>query len=64
MNTIDSIAGTLVEMRLIVEGAVSIFEKVKDTHSDDFSLIGEALYILRARLCDCLVECQESGKSV
>lgn len=64
MNTIDTISGNLAEMRLITEGAISIFEKSPVPNVDVYGLIGEALYVLRTRVCDCLNECQESEKSV
>ena len=64
MNTIDIIAGTLAEMCLIMEGAVSIFEKKPAPEVDAYNLIGEALYLLRDKVSDCLNACQISGKSM
>ena len=58
-NLIDTISGSLAEALLIVEGAVAIFEKKKDTDSDSYSLIGEALYMMRERISDCLKSCQK-----
>ena len=63
-NTVDSIGGKLAEMRLIVEGAVSLFEKSPTPNADDYSLIGEAFYLLRDQISDCLTECQKSEKTV
>ena len=60
MNSIDKISGNLAEMRLIAEGAISIFEKSPTPNVDAYGLIGEALYLLRDRIGDCLSECQES----
>lgn len=51
----DSICGNLAEMRLVVEGAISIFEKGMP-NQDDYSLIGEALYLLREKASECLSE--------
>lgn len=56
--TMDTIIGSLAEMRLIVEGAVSIYEKGNGADSDSYSLIGEALYMMRERISACLEACQ------
>lgn len=56
--TMDTISGNLAEMRLIVEGAVSFFEKENCANSDFYSLIGEALYMMRERIIECLEACQ------
>ena len=56
MNSIDKISGNLAEMRLIAEGAISIFEKSPTPNVDAYGLIGEALYLLRDRIGDCLSE--------
>ena len=61
MNTLDSISGILAEMRLIVEGAVSIFEKAPDSNSDEYSLIGDALYLMREKVTECLTACQNDS---
>ncbi len=55
-NLIDTISGSLAESLLIVEGAVAIFER--DSDSESYSLIGEALYMMRERISDCLKVCQ------
>ena len=52
--TMDIISGNLAEMLLIVEGAVSIYEKGNCTDSDSYSLIGETLYMTRERISECL----------
>ena len=57
-NLIDTISGSLAESLLIVEGAVAIFEREKDSDSESYSLIGEALYMMRERISDCLKVCQ------
>lgn len=57
----DSISGILAEMRLIVEGAVSIYEKAPYSNSDEYSLIGEALYLMREKVTDCLTACQNDS---
>ena len=64
MNTMDSISGILAEMRLIVEGAVSIYEKAPDSSSDEYSLIGDALYLMREKVADCLTAFQDGVKEV
>ena len=64
MNSIDEINGNLVEMRLIAEGAISIFEKSPTPNVDVYGLIGEALYLLRERIGDCLNECPKVEKDV
>ncbi len=58
----NSISGTLVEMRLIAEGAISLYEKNQKPDADAYRLIGEALYILQERISYCLLACQNSGK--
>ena len=55
----DSICGNLAEMRLVVEGAISIFEKGMP-NQDDYSLIGEALYLLREKVSECLTAIQDN----
>lgn len=57
MKKIDEIGGTLAEMLLIAEGAISIFEKGAN-RDDDYSLIGEALYLLRESIKGCLITYQ------
>ena len=49
-------------MSLIVEGAISLFEKSPTPNVDAYGLIGEALYLMRDKVSDCLTACQESGK--
>ena len=58
----DTINGTLVEMRLIAEGAISLHEKNPKPDADAYSLIGEALYMIQERISYCLLACQNSGK--
>ena len=53
----DTINGTLVEMRLIAEGAISLHEKNPKPDADAYSLIGEALYMLQERISYCLLAC-------
>ena len=60
MNTI---ADKLVEMRLLIEGAVTLYEQKPASADDDYSLIGDALYILRDRVSECLKAFQSSGKT-
>ena len=51
---LDALMGNLAEMRLIAEGAVSIYEKSDKNDAEAFSLIGEALYMMRDRIMVCL----------
>lgn len=55
----DSICGNLAEMRLVVEGAISIYENGNNS-SDDYALIGEALYLLREKVSECLTAIQDN----
>lgn len=64
MNTMDSISGSLAEMRLIAEGAVSIYEKSTESDSDAYSLIGDALYLMREKVSTCLTAFQDGVKEV
>lgn len=57
-NVIDDISEKLAIMRLTVEGAISIYEKL-EANDDEASLIGDALYFLRETLVDSLKVCQE-----
>ncbi len=59
MNTMDSISGILAELRLTVEGAISIYEKAPESDSDEYSLIGDALYLIREKVSVCMTACQE-----
>ena len=47
----------IIEMRLIVEGAIRLHE----CSSDEYNMIGEALYLLREKLCVCLAIYQSKG---
>ena len=59
----DTIKGTITEMRLIAEGAISLYEKNRKPDADVYSLIGEALYMLQERISYCLLACQNNEKS-
>ena len=61
-DLIDSISGTLAELRLITEGAISLYEKNPKPDADAYSLIGEALYMIQERVSYCLLACQNEGK--
>ena len=50
----ETITDKIVEMRLIVEGAIALYERKPDSASDDYSLIGEALYLMREKVDDSL----------
>ena len=60
----NDISGTLVETRVIVEGAISLHEKNQKPDADAYSLIGEALYMIQERISYCLLALQNNGKSV
>ncbi len=55
----DSISGILAELRLTVEGAISIYEKAPESDSDEYSLIGDVLYLIREKVSVCMTACQE-----
>lgn len=61
LNLIDTISSSLAEMRLILEGAISIYEKLPDFNSDEYSLIGDALYLMREKVMECLTACQNDS---
>ncbi len=54
----DTITDKLLEMRLVTEGAVALFEKEPAPTEDDYSLIGEALYLLREQISESLKSLQ------
>lgn len=56
----DEIMNRLAEMRLVVEGAIALYERNTAETND---LIGTALYFLRDGLCDCLTACQEAAEN-
>ena len=60
----EDISGTIVEMSVIVEGVISLFEKNPKPDTDSYSLIGEALYMLQERISYCLLACRNGGKEV
>ena len=55
------ISGNLAEMRLIVEGAISLYERTPESNSDEYSLVGDALYLMREKVTDCLTTCQNDS---
>ena len=63
-NTVESIVGTIVEMRVIAEGAISLYGKNPKPDADAYSLIGEALSMLQERISYCLLACQKSADGV
>lgn len=54
----ESITGTIIEMRVIAEGALSLYEKNPKPDADAYGLIGEALSMLQERISYCLLACQ------
>ena len=57
-DTINDLTIALAKMRLIAEGALSLYEKT-NLSDDDISLIVDALYFLRETAEDCLRTCQD-----
>lgn len=60
----DSINGTIIEMCLIVEGAISLYEKHPQPDADAYSLIGEALHMIQDRANYCLLACQNDARGL
>ena len=60
----DSISGTLIEIRVIAEGAISLHEKNPKPDADAYSLIGEALHMIQERVSYCLLACQNDAKGL
>lgn len=54
----NEIIGTLIEARIIAEGAISLFDKNPKPDVDAYSLIGEALHMIQERISYCLLACQ------
>ncbi len=62
--TMEDINGTIVEMKLIAEGAISLHEKNPKPDADAYKLIGEALHMLQERISYCLLACQNGASRV
>ena len=60
----DSINGTLIEIRVIAEGAISLHEKNPKPDANTYSLIGEALHMIQERVSYCLLACQNDAKGL
>ena len=60
----DSISGTLIEIRVIAEGAISLHEKNPKPDADAYSLIGEALHMIQDRISYCLLACQNDARGL
>lgn len=56
----ESITGTIIEMRVIAEGALSLHQKNPKPDAETYNLIGEALYMLQERISYCLLACHDS----
>ena len=54
----NEIIGTLIEARIIAEGAISLVDKNPEPDVDAYSLIGEALHMIQERISYCLLACQ------
>lgn len=63
-NTMDSINGTIIEMKVIAEGALSLYEKNPRPDADNYILIGEALHMLQDRISYCMLACQNEAKGL
>ena len=57
----ETINGAIVEMRLIVEGAISLYEKNQKPDADAYKLIGEALHMIQERISYCLLASQKEA---
>ena len=57
----DDIRSTIVELRVIAEGALSLYEKNPKPDTDAYRLIGEALSMLQERISYCLLACQNDA---
>ena len=55
----------LTAMRLVVEGAITLYERDNNAADPDtYNLIGEALYLMREHVCACLEAYQQAdGKA-
>ena len=60
----ESINGTLIEIRVIAEGAISLHEKNPKPDADAYSLIGEALHMIQERISYCLLACQNDARGL
>lgn len=60
----DNISGTLIEIRVIAEGAISLHEKNPKPDADAYSLIGEALHMIQERISYCLLACQNDARGL
>ena len=60
----DSISGTLIEIRVIAEGAISLHEKNPKPDADAYSLIGEALPMIQERISYFLLACQNDARGL
>ena len=63
-NAMERLIDNLTAMRLVVEGAVALYEKDNSvTDADTCNLIGEALYLIREHVCGCLEAIAESKET-
>ena len=62
IKELDAITGMIVEMRVIAEGAISLYEKNPKPEDDAYNLVGEALYMLQERINCCLPAFQNKSK--
>ena len=58
---LDTISNTIIEVRVIVEGALSLYEKNPKPDADTYSLIGEALHMIQERISYCVLACQNDA---
>lgn len=57
----EEIKGTITEMRVIAEGALSLYEKNPKPDADVYRLIGEAISMLQERISYCLLAYQKEA---
>ena len=63
-NAMERLIDNLTAMRLVVEGAVALYEKDNAAADvDAYNLIGEALYLIREHVCGCLEVIAESEET-
>ena len=58
----DRFIDDLTAMRLVVEGAVTLYERNNNAADPDiYNLIGEALYLMQEHVCACLEAYKEAN---
>ena len=57
----EDVGSTIIELRVIAEGALSLYEKNPKPDANAYKLIGEALSMLQERISYCLLACQNDA---